>query len=357
MSASRLHRAMLFILLLVTVVVPAQEFLYDVDFVMNFDDRESHDTYDISQTIFGVRLTPTVGCGLVDSLGGHHMFMAGATYIQPFGSKWRDAKVVPTVYYRFDIKGFQMNVGFVPYIDLLDPLPDYLRSDSLAFAYPNIQGALFQYQSKWGRAELFCDWRGMMSKDTREAFRIVGGGRFNYLWFYTGGWIQMNHLSHSDSIMGVCDDVVFNPILGANLSAYTPLDSLSVQAGYICGWQRDRAAHNNHWEHGFHASVCLGWRFIGFRNELYVGHNQMPLYKQYGTLLNQGDPHYQASLYNRTDIFFYLVRRSFVTCYAGWSFLVTDKGVLSHQPQLCCRFNLDGLKDNQKKQIRTLSWR
>ncbi|MCQ2333338.1 MAG: hypothetical protein MJZ88_01850 [Paludibacteraceae bacterium] len=43
-------------------------------------------------------------------------------------------------------------------------------------------------------------------------------------------------------------------------------------------------------------------------------------------MLNQGDPPYQASLYNHTDIFFYLVRRSFVKCYAGWSFLVTNSG-------------------------------
>lgn len=349
----------LLILLLGASTACAQQFLYDVDFVMDFDNHESNNTYEKSGTIFGFRLTPSIGVGLSDSLGGSHRLMGGVSYIQPCGANWKQVQVVPTVYYEYAMRGFQMGFGFVPYSLLIEALPDYLRSDSLAFYYPNIQGALFQYQSRHGHAMLMCDWRGMMSHETREAFRIIGGGKYQYQWFMAGGWVQMNHLSHNaDTILGVCDDIVLNPLVGVNVGQYTPLDSLSLQIGYLGGLQRDRRYDRQYWVNGMVAELYLGWRFIGFRNSLYWGDDQMPLYSHYGSLLNQGDPRFRASLFNRTDLFFYIVRRSFVTCYAGWSLIVTDHGTISNQQQVVCRFNLDGLlRHPQKKQIRTLNWR
>ena len=337
----------------------AQKFLYDVDFVLNFDNREINHSYEPSGTLFGFRLSPSVGVGLQDSLGGSHRLIAGVSYLQPCGADWKHVKVYPTAYYHYSRRGFEMHTGFVPYSELRQALPDYLRSDSLAFAYPNVQGTVFQYHSRHGYVMALCDWRGMMSRDTREAFRIVGGGRFQHQWFYTGGYAQMNHLSHNaDTITGVCDDILFNPLIGANIGQYTPLDSLSVQVGYLGSLQRDRKAGFTYWCHGMQADVCLVWRFIGFRNILYVGQNQMPLYPQYGQLLNQGDPRYQAKLYNRTDLWFYIVRRSFVTCFAGWSLLLTDHGTVSNQQQVVCRFNLDAvLHDRRKTTIKTLGWR
>ena len=358
------------ILLLGAGFASAQKFLYNVDFVTNFDNREIHHPYEPSQTIFGVRLTPTIGVGFNDSIGGTHKLMAGVSYVQPFGAKWRDCFVTPTVYYQFDAKGFRLNFGFVPYNMLTEALPDYLRSDSIAFVYPNIQGVLFQYHSKWGYADLFCDWRGMMNSETREAFRIVASGKFKYNWLFVGGNAQLNHLSHSTKILGVCDDIVINPLIGVSVGYLTPLDSLSLQAGYIGSFQRDRVKAQQWFCHGFHADFYLGWRFIGLRNEFYFGDNQMPLYSGYGPLVNQGDSRYQARIYNRTDVFFYLIRRSFVTAYAGWNLLYLEGYGLSHQQQVVCRFSLEPLlqytkltkserlsERNRGAKLRTLSYR
>ena len=135
---------LIWVLLLGVGYAGAQTFLYDVDFVMNFDNREIHNPYEDSQTLFGIRLTPTIGLGFNDSIGGTHKLMAGVSYVQPFGAKWRDCTVTPTVFYQFGVKGFRLNFGFVPYDFMTEPLPDYLRSDSLAFAYPNIQGVYFK---------------------------------------------------------------------------------------------------------------------------------------------------------------------------------------------------------------------
>ena len=318
-------------------------FLYDVDFLLNFDNRESHTPLETSGTIFGIRLTPTVGVGYADSIVGSHRLLAGVSYIQPFGSRWRDARVHPTVYYQFAKRGFTLNFGFVPYKNMIQPLPDYLMSDSLRFFYPNIQGALLQYQSRWGHVEALADWRGMMKDSTREAFRLIGGGLFLYRQLYTGGYVQMNHLSHSEHQLGVCDDVMANPLIGANLTSLTPLDTLYIQAGYLMSWQRDRVAHLSSVSHGLHAELGLRWRFIGMRSELYYGGNAMPLYSGYGPLLNQGDPKYQARLYSRTDVYLCMFHYRFATAYAAWNFIYTLGDGLSHRQEVIACFNLDEL--------------
>lgn len=332
----------IFVLLALFALLPvrAQELLYDVDFVFDFDNRESHYAYEQSGTIFGLRLTPTIGVGFCDSLGGNHSLMAGVSYIQPFGADWREAHVTPTVFYRYEQLGWRLHFGLVPYTELTEALPDYLRSDSLAFAYPNIQGALFQYRSRRGYFEALCDWRGMMTDSVREAFRLIGVGKIRYRWLYAGGYAQLNHLSHSATVLGVVDDIVVNPLVGVDFESLTPLDCLSLQAGYIFTWNRDRRAHDSRFMHGLHVDANLRWRFIGLRNETYFGGNMMPFYPTYGVLANQGDPRYQSRIYNRTDLHFYLLRRPFVTVYAGWNLLYLEGFKLSHQQQLVCRFNL-----------------
>ena len=96
----------------------------------------------------------------------------------------------------------------------------------------------------------------------------------------------------------------------------------------------------------------------------------MPLYSGYGPLVNQGDSRYQARIYNRMDVFFYLIRRSFVTAYAGWNLLYLEGYGLSHQQQVVCRFSLEPLlqytkltkserlsERNRGAKLRTLSYR
>ena len=152
-------------------------FAYDTDFLLYFDNREYDRTPgQRSQTIFGVRLAPEVGVQIADSTESVHRLMAGVSYNQPFGANWGKITVKPTIYYRLQTKGFDVNLGFVPYRYLKETLPEYLLSDSISYYNANIQGALFQYESEKGFASLMADWRGMYSEDTREAFRVRVSG-------------------------------------------------------------------------------------------------------------------------------------------------------------------------------------
>lgn len=73
----------------------------------------------------------------------------------------------------------------------------------------------------------------------------------------------------------------------------------------------------------------------------------MPVRAEFGADLNQGDPFFQSGLYNRTDLFAYLYRNSFVNCCFSWNFHY-DGSRLYHQQQLMLRFSLDGFGKSGK---------
>ncbi len=338
-----------------TITLAAQKFLYDVDFVAFFDNREYQQPLQTPQTIFGTRLSPELGVGFQDNLGGKHRLIAGVHYIQPIGSNWREASFIPTVFYNYDYKGFRFFMGAIPYKHRIETLPDYLMYDSIAYFHPNIQGALLQYASDHGFVELMCDWRGRQTLERREMFRLVLNGRYHYKGLFTyfvGGNAQMNHKANYAAPTereGVCDDILLSPYVGTDFSQPTPFDSLALRVSYIAGMQRYRMAQQQAITQGVYVETFLRWRFLGARNTFYYGKDMMPYYNVFGADLNQGDPFFQARWYNRTDLFAYIVRRSFVNVYFSWNFHKVPGAKLQHQQQLIATFSLGGIKKKDTK--------
>ena len=327
-------------------------FAYDTDFLLYFDNREYDGTPgQRSQTIFGVRLAPEIGVKIADSTEAVHKLMAGVSYNQPFGASWGEITVKPTIYYRIETKGFDINLGFVPYRYLKETLPEYLLSDTISYYNSNLQGALFQYESKHGFASLMADWRGMYSKETREAFRVIATGQYRYKWLQAGGYAMLNHLANSTQTNCVYDDIMINPYVGFDFGYITPLDSLNLRLGYIGGFQRERATETAMFTHAFNAEFFLRWRFLGFKQSLYYGNSLYPLYEKQGATLNMGDSWYQSKLYSRTDLFIYLYNNRFVNCYFSFNLHVNETGQVNCQQQLIAQFCLSEVfnkKDSPK---------
>jgi hypothetical protein len=317
-------------------------FAYDTDFLLYFDNREYDRTPgQRSQTIFGVRLAPEIGVQIADSTESKHRLMAGVSYNQPFGASWGKITVKPTIYYRIETKGFDINLGFVPYRYLKENLPEYLLSDSISYYNSNLQGALFQYESEMGFASLMADWRGMYSEETREAFRVIIGGQYRYKWLQAGGYAMLNHLANSTQTNCVYDDIMINPYVGVNLGEIVaPLDSFNIRLGYIGGFQRERATDTALFTHAFNAELFLRWRFLGFKQSFYYGDSLYPLYDKQQATLNMGDPWYKSKLYSRTDFFIYLYNNRFVNCYFSFNLHVNETGNVNCQQQIIAQFNL-----------------
>ena len=87
--------------------------------------------------------------------------------------------------------------------------------------------------------------------------------------------------------------------------------------------------------------LYANWWFLGLKNTFYYGDNLQPL-RDRNAFLCLGDPFYQSRIYNRTDIFAYLYRSSFVNLYFSWN-MHYDGNRLQHQQQMIVRFELEPL--------------
>lgn len=338
------------LLILISCTISAQKFIYDVDFLTFFDNRESHIPSYPSKTLFGTRLSPEIGVEFNDSAYGNHQLIAGVSYIQPFGSTWRNIRLNPTIYYRYRQHSFNLSFGFIPWRNIRTSLPDYLFSDSLTYFSSNIQGVHFGYTSRHGFAEFIADWRGMQSIETREAFRLLLTGEYHYQWFFAGGNAQLNHLaSRLNAYDGVYDDITAQPFVGVNFSQLTPLDTLALRTSYIFSYQRDRKNNQLFLNHGLLAEFSIKWRFLEAENTLYIGDPLMPLYPQYGSLLNQGESIYQHRIYNKTEFSVYILQFPFVDVRFSWNLHYAQNQPLAHQQLLTAHFNLNNLMNNIHK--------
>lgn len=319
------------------------QLLYDVDFTTYFDNREYRAPYQIPQTILNFRLSPQIGVRILDRVGGTHELVAGVSYTQRLGGNWRDVQFNPIAYYHFNYRGFDLGMGAIPYMRRIMPIPEWLMYDSLTYMHPNIQGALLQYSDERGFVEFMCDWRGAQTVERREMFRLLVNGQYQYKALQVGGLAHMNHKASfaAPNHEYVMDDIHANAFIGADLTKYTPFDSLSIRAGYIFGWQRDREVDQSFLNHGLIIELYANWWFFGLKNTFYYGDNLQPL-RPRNEFICLGDPFYQSRIYNRTDIFAYLYRSSFVNFYFSWN-MHYDGNSLQHQQQMIVRFQLEPL--------------
>lgn len=337
----RKHLFILLVLLCSTMHVGAQGLTWSVDFNTFLDNREGDDFYTPTETIFKTRLAPEIGLSF---LNGTHRISGGVTWIQPVGNGWNDYKLCPTLYYRYTSPTWRLSLGMLPRTQLIDPMPDVLWSNDMAFNEPNIRGFLIQYVRPQGYAELSLDWRGLQSETQREAFNV----NFNGLWnpkgiFLVGGHLMMNHLAKQKNPpvgQNIVDDMLINPLVGVNLAKVTPLDSFTIKAGLLMSLERDRNTDGWQTPAGALIEIVAEWRFLGIKNTLYAGNAQFPLYGEFGSILNMGEPYYQSSFYNRTNVYAYILRNRFVNLEASLNFHYT-KEAFGFQQQLLLRVYID----------------
>ena len=225
-------------------------------------------------------------------------------------------------------------MGMFPRRQLTEEMPGFLWSDSLSYMQNNIRGLLVQYRRERGFADLYLDWRGMQTKEQREAFNIVFHGRWHPRHdnpFFIGGHAMMNHLARRKDAPEneyVVDNFIVNPYAGVNLQGRTPLDSLIVRGGPLLTIERDRA-NGNVWHAPVGAWIeAVGeWRWLGLKNSFYFGGRQFPNYDSFGGLLYQGEPFYKAKFYDRLDVYAHLYRNRFMDIQASLNFNFAGKAM------------------------------
>jgi len=307
---------------------------WNVDFNTTFDNREGDDDITAAKTFFFTRLAPEAGL----KFGSNSRIAGGVVWFQPIGCEWEGHKISPTLYYRYESPVWKFSLGMFPRNQMHEELPSFFWSDALTYSQRNIRGALVQYDHANGYAEAYLDWRGMQTERQREAFNIVALGKWFPMGrekvFILGAHVMMNHLALQKGAPAgqhVIDNFLVNPYVGADFGGKTPLDSLTIRAGFAGTIERNRADMQWRTPAGGWLEILAEWKFLGLKNSLYAGGALFPEWSEFGDVLYQGEPFYQKGFYNRTDVYLRILRRKHVQLTGSLNFNFTPGSFIFYQ--------------------------
>lgn len=313
-------------------------FVYDVDFEMNFDNRELYrSAFSESMTIFGARLAPAVGLSFSESESTSHFIMAGIDVMKDFGASPVSAVLAGgqtaetdsklnnlslfreiTLYYNLEKKAGDTDIsiyaGIFPRRKMEARYSRAFFSDSLRFYDNNLEGILLQFRRPKAFFEVGCDWMGKYGDARRERFMVYSGGEGKVASVISIGYSgYMYHFANSRQVKGLVDNILINPYAVLDLSGQTGMQAFSLTLGYLQAFQHNRMQVGHYvFPGGVHLDAELRKWDVAIRNMAYYGNDLMPYYNfhdmngtKYGNDLYLGDPFYRVHDDNsgRADIY------------------------------------------------------
>lgn len=293
---------------------------FDYDFKLGtfLDNGEYKFNDKTPQTLSGVYVIPTVGI----RFNGNHRIMAGVSFLQQFGQESFGKSPDFMAYYNYNGDLFNGFGGILPRSEMKGHYSRAMFSDSVGYFKHSMAGALLQWEGERGYIEVFIDWNFRDDKNGKESFMAGSAGRLNLGpkgLFYVGysGYMYHYLIGKDNAIQegapnSLVDNVMYEVYGGVNLAERTALDVLSLEVGVIGSMSRGRATVDNPADNnssdwiaraGFNARFNVEWNGWGIEDTFFAGNGLMPLWDLYGTKVYWGDTFYNASVYNRTDIY------------------------------------------------------
>ncbi|MBO5878374.1 MAG: hypothetical protein J6Q29_02765 [Alistipes sp.] len=293
------------LVLVVATAASAQEnmkMVLGVDFDTYFDNTEYTGTNlaASSGTIFSSRLSPKIGVEWDE----RNSLVFGVDLFNDFGNDTQFfSKARPQIYYRFATPKVKAYAGIFDRKEMVGYYSELFFSDRARFFENRVQGVMGQYVGERGYVELSVDWCGMYSMESRERFRVLSAGRYDFgrnRIFYAGYALQMFHFAGSEAIIGsVVDNVIVNPYVGANFNAFFDFD---IKLHGILTVQRDRAVEDySHKPGGGLLQIRMSKWGLYLDEQIYVGDNLMPYY--YSAPNNHFANGYGSELYAGSTLF------------------------------------------------------
>lgn len=286
------------LLLSVFPVSQAQVLRYKIGYFGFLDNREYFNKYVNDQTIFGSRIYGELGF----TLGENKKVMAGADYLYEFGSKGELQAPDITLYFNSKSTNLDFYLGAFPRLNL-PKMPVALMIDTFQYYRPNIEGILIEYKTGHFRHNLWIDWTGRQSYNTRERFMLgfsgwAGSGIFTYRHHFI-----MSHVAHSlnrGPDQHLRDNGGYSVMLGLDFSSVTGLDSLAISAGLLGSYDRLRGVYDIAFPIGWLGEMEAMHKGFGFHASIYSGDKQEII---------SGDGFYRSSFYSRADAYYQVSRQ------------------------------------------------
>lgn len=216
-------------------------FVYDVNFEMNFDNREFYESnFSSSMTIFGARLTPAVGLEIATDNNTSHRLMGGIDVMKDFGSEQVNKELFREIslYYRLNKKfndtEMTLYAGIFPRRNMEGRYSQAFFSDSLKFYDNNLEGLLVKFKRPQAYFEVGCDWMGQYGETRRERFMIYSAGEGKVASFMTLGYAgYMYHFANSVKVKALVDNILLNPYVRFDFGPQADFQTLSLTLGYL----------------------------------------------------------------------------------------------------------------------------
>ena len=319
------------------------KFVYDVNFEMNFDNREFYESnFSSSMTIFGARLTPAVGLELATENNTSHRLMFGVDVMKDFGASPISESIAGgqtaetktglnnkelfreiSLYYRLNKKfndtEMTLYAGIFPRRNMEGKYSQAFFSDSLKFYDNNLEGLLVKFKRANAYYEVGCDWMGQYGENRRERFMIYSSGEGKVASFLTLGYSgYMYHFANSEKVKALVDNILLNPYARLDFGKQTGFQTLSVTLGYLQALQHNRVQVGHYvFPGGVHLDFEVRKWDVAIKNMAYYGYGIMPYYNyhdpgdiKFGNNLYLGDPFYRVydidskerGLYDRFEV-------------------------------------------------------
>lgn len=322
---------------------PRVKFIYGANFDYHFDNREfsaGGNRYTNSMTIYGARLTPSVGLQVRQNDNVRHKLMLGIDMMKDFGRHPSAVAASPehdrglentrlfreiTMYYGIDAKlgswKLQAFAGMFPRAFSEGEYSQAFFSDSLKFYDNNLEGALIKASNSRAYMEVAFDWNGMFGSYRREQFNAFGYGRYMFCDLFSAGLaFKYHHFANTEEYGSVVDDAMVQPFVKFNFGHYCGWQDISATLGWYQSLQQDRRFKNGKSNPGG-GELTLSVRNwnVGIENRLYYGRDLMPFYNmvddggyKYGNNLYAGSPFYRVTadggkkwdFYDRLEVYY-----------------------------------------------------
>lgn len=347
---------------------------YDIDFDMNFDNRELYRSrFSRSMTIFGARLTPSIGFQVNTSEDATHRVMVGVDVMKNFGSTAglpdHDVLEEITLYYKLEKNyrrtDMEIYAGIFPRKAIEGSYSEAFFSDSLKFYDNNLEGILLKFRRPRAYFEVGCDWMGQQGQSQRERFMIFSSGEGKIAPLLSLGYAAyMYHYAGSYEVRGVVDNVLINPYARLDLGRRSGLQTLSFRLGWLQGLQNDRRNIGIYtFPYGGEFDFEIRNWNVGIRNMMFYGMDMMPYYNysdaggfKYGSQLYFGDPFYRVhdngakgmGTYDRFEVCWYPYVSGFLDIKVGAVFHFNDFHYSGCQQVVRLGFNLNQLTGKRR---------
>ena len=338
------------------------EFRVRVDgFFLNGEFDVSGNQLASSNTLAGIVAKPYVGV----RFGKEHRLMGGFSALQYFGTPGQGPKLEGALWYQYDKGVFTLAAGIFPRSALKGAYSTAIVSDGVRLVDAHLEGFLLQWHKDRSHYEIALDWNGKYGPGRREQFNVITSGDGWVTPWLALGWEGMfHHYACSKEAVDVVDDHLLHPYVKADFASFTGLQTLSVQAGVMAGFQRNRYMEETaRLPLGVNLTVtAMKWGF-GLRNQFYYGNSQAPYYREldstgevFGSHLYMRSSFWQirtdgasAGYYDRADLFWQKNLGAYVRLAVQLRFYFGQGGYVGCQQLLHATVNLDKITFKHKK--------